>query len=99
MDMAKVIAWNMVTLDGFFEGEKSGISAAQSSGATSSMKMSNEFGAKAGLLVFGRVTYEGMRDPIGRRHRSRRDHDLHERPAEAGRLAHADRLRTGTTRA
>jgi dihydrofolate reductase len=62
MDMAKVIAWTMVTLDGFFEGEKQWDLGFHSDGWSDELNvMSQEFGAKAGLLMFGRVTYEGMK--------------------------------------
>lgn len=61
--MARVIVWNLVTLDGFFEGEKKwDLDFHNRAWGKELEDMSNEFGGKAGVLVFGRVTYEGMRD-------------------------------------
>ncbi|MBL0371862.1 dihydrofolate reductase [Rhizobium sp. KVB221] len=61
--MAKVIVWNLVTLDGFYEGEKKWDLEFHNRAWGGELEaMANEFGDKAGLLVFGRVTYEGMRD-------------------------------------
>jgi dihydrofolate reductase len=63
MDMAKVIAWNLVTLDGFFEGEKKWDLGFHNRAWGKELEaIANEFGEKAAMLVFGRVTYEGMRD-------------------------------------
>jgi len=60
--MAKVIIWNLVTLDGFFEGEaKWDLDFHSRAWGPELEKLSEEFGASAGLLVFGRVTYEGMK--------------------------------------
>lgn len=60
--MAKVIVWNLVTLDGFFEGEKKwDLDFHNRAWGPELEKLSSEFGASAGLLVFGRVTYEGMK--------------------------------------
>jgi dihydrofolate reductase len=60
--MAKVIVWNLVTLDGFFEGPtKWDIGFHSDAWCDELAALSEEFGRKAGLLVFGRVTYEGMK--------------------------------------
>jgi dihydrofolate reductase len=62
MQMAKLIVWNLVTLDGFFEGEKKwDLDFHNRAWGPELEKLSSEFGASAGLLVFGRVTYEGMK--------------------------------------
>lgn len=61
--MAKVIVWNIVSLDGFFEGEKKwDLDMHNHVWGPELEALSNEFGEKAATLVFGRVTYEGMRD-------------------------------------
>ena len=60
--MAKVIIWNLVTLDGFFEGEnKWALDFHNDAWGDELAAMAKDFGDKAGLLVFGRVTYEGMK--------------------------------------
>lgn len=60
--MAKVIIWNLVTLDGFFEGEKKwDLDFHGKAWGPELEALSMEFGTSAGLLVFGRVTYEGMK--------------------------------------
>lgn len=60
--MAKVIVWNLVTLDGFFEGPtKWDLGFHNEVWGEELAALSREFGEKAGLLVFGRVTYEGMK--------------------------------------
>lgn len=60
--MAKVIVWNLVTLDGFFEGStKWDLGFHGEVWGDELAALSREFGEKAGLLVFGRVTYEGMK--------------------------------------
>jgi dihydrofolate reductase len=60
--MAKVIVWNLVTLEGFFEGpEKWDLGFHNDAWGEELSALSQEFGRKAGLLVFGRVTYEGMK--------------------------------------
>ena len=60
--MAKVIIWNLVTLDGFFEGGKKwDLDFHNRAWGPELEKLSTEFGTAAGLLVFGRVTYEGMK--------------------------------------
>lgn len=61
--MAKLIVWNILSLDGFFEGEtKWDLSMHEFVWGPELEALSNEFGDKAAALVFGRVTYEGMRD-------------------------------------
>lgn len=61
--MAKLIVWNILSLDGFFEGEKKwDLSMHEFVWGPELEKLSDEFGDKAAALVFGRVTYEGMRD-------------------------------------
>lgn len=60
--MAKVIVWNLMTLEGFFEGkEKWDLAFHADAWGEELAELSSEFGQKAGLLVFGRVTYEGMK--------------------------------------
>ena len=61
--MAKLIVWNILSLDGFFEGEKKwDLEMHNFVWGPELEKLSDEFGEKAAALVFGRVTYEGMRD-------------------------------------
>lgn len=61
--MAKLIVWNILSLDGYFEGEtKWDLSLHEFVWGPELEKLSDEFGEKAAALVFGRVTYEGMRD-------------------------------------
>lgn len=60
--MSKVIVWNLVTLDGFFEGtEKWDLAFHGDAWGEDLEKMSEAFGDRARMLVFGRVTYEGMK--------------------------------------
>lgn len=60
--MAKVIVWNLVTLDGFFEGpEKWDLAFHQSGWCEEMAEMARGFGDTAGLLVFGRITHDGMK--------------------------------------
>ncbi|PTM40800.1 dihydrofolate reductase family protein [Bosea sp. 124] len=60
--MARVIVWNLVTLDGLFEGPtKWDLAFHGDAWCDELAQLSQEFGDKAGLLVFGRVTYEGMK--------------------------------------
>jgi dihydrofolate reductase len=60
--MAKVIIWNLMTLDGFFEGEnKWDLDFHNDAWGGELEAMAKDFGKTAGLLVFGRVTYEGMK--------------------------------------
>ena len=61
--MAKLIVWNILSLDGYFEGEaKWDLSMHEFVWGPELEKLSDEIGEKAAALVFGRVTYEGMRD-------------------------------------
>lgn len=60
--MAKVIVWNLVSLDGYFEGTKKWDLDFHNRGWGEELsQLSSDFGQSAGLLVFGRVTYEGMK--------------------------------------
>lgn len=60
--MAKLIVWNLVTLDGLFEGPtKWDLAFHNDAWCDELADLSKEFGEKAELLVFGRVTYEGMK--------------------------------------
>lgn len=60
--MAKVIVWNIMSLDGYFEGtEKWDLSLHEYGWGDEMEAMSKEFGRRAQCLVFGRVTYEGMK--------------------------------------
>lgn len=60
--MAKLIMWNLVTLDGFFEGPGHDISWHLDAWSDDLEKLSIEQGHSAGALLFGRVTYELMAD-------------------------------------
>lgn len=60
--MAKVIVWNLVSLDGYFEGtEKWDLSLHEYGWGEEMEALSKEFGARAQCLVFGRVTHDGMK--------------------------------------
>jgi dihydrofolate reductase len=60
--MAKVIVWNLVTLDGYFEGtEKWDLSFHNDAWGEELDALSKEFGKRAQVLVFGRVTHDGMK--------------------------------------
>jgi dihydrofolate reductase len=60
--MGKVIVWNLVTLDGYFEGVKKwDLDFHRQAWGPELEALSKEFGKKAEALVFGRVTYEGMK--------------------------------------
>ncbi len=59
--MRKVIMWNMVTLDGFFEGPKSwDIDWHEYVWGEELEQFAIEQSKSIGMLLFGRVTYEGM---------------------------------------
>ncbi len=59
--MSKLIQWNVITLDGFFEGAKSWeLDWMQSTFNDELEAFSIEQLRSAGMLLFGRVTYEGM---------------------------------------
>jgi dihydrofolate reductase len=59
--MRKLIMWNMVTLDGFFEGAQPwDIDFHNAGWGDELQQFSNEQMSSADLLLFGRKTYEGM---------------------------------------
>jgi len=59
--LRKLIMWNLVTLDGFFEGRKSwDIGWHDTVWGEELEKFSLEQSKSIGALLFGRVTYEGM---------------------------------------
>lgn len=59
--MRKLIMWNMVTLDGFFEGTRQWDIDFHTAGWGDELqRFSNEQLSTADLLLFGRRTYEGM---------------------------------------
>jgi len=61
--MSKLIVWNVISLDGFFEGEqKWDLDLHRHVWGPELEALSHTFGKQAKVLVFGRVTYEGMRD-------------------------------------
>lgn len=60
--MARVIVWNLLTLDGYFEGtEKWDLSFHNDAWGEELAALSKEFGERAQCLVFGRVTHDGMK--------------------------------------
>jgi len=59
--MRKLIMWNIITLDGYFEGDKNwDLSFHKLIWGPELEKISIEQLKAADYLVFGRVTYEGM---------------------------------------
>ena len=59
--MRKLIMWNLITLDGYFEGEKNwDLPWHERLWGKELEQFSLEQLATADMLVFGRVTYEGM---------------------------------------
>src|SRR4030095_15280992 len=59
--MSKLIMWNFITLDGYFEGEKNwDLSFHEVIWGPELEKLSIQQLESADSLVFGRVTYEGM---------------------------------------
>ncbi|HEV7319183.1 MAG TPA: dihydrofolate reductase family protein [Ensifer sp.] len=59
--MGKLIVWNLVTLDGYFEGaRKWDLDFHGGAWGPELDTLSHEFGNRAEALVFGRITYEGM---------------------------------------
>src|SRR6185436_21036520 len=59
--MSKLIMWNFITLDGYFEGEKNwDLSFHETIWGPELEKLSMQQLESADSLVFGRVTYEGM---------------------------------------
>jgi dihydrofolate reductase len=61
--MAKLIVWNLMSVDGYFEGAKKwDLDFHNLAWGPELDRLSEEFGDNAAMLVFGRVTYEGMAD-------------------------------------
>lgn len=59
--MRKLVAWNVMTLDGYFEGDQPWDLAFHNYvWGPELQKLSEQFGEEGDLLVFGRKTYEGM---------------------------------------
>src|SRR5690606_30439309 len=59
--MGRLIMWNLITLDGYFEGEKNwDLDFHEIVWGHELEKLSIEQLEKAEALLFGRVTYEGM---------------------------------------
>ena len=59
--MRKLIAWNLMTLDGYFEGDTPwDLSFHERAWGPELEALSETFGTQGDLLVFGRKTYEGM---------------------------------------
>src|SRR5437867_11896426 len=59
--MRKLIMWNMVTIDGFFEGPKAGVIAwCDYVSGEELQRFSTDTLKSAGMLLFGRVTYQVM---------------------------------------
>jgi len=59
--MRKLIMWNIITLDGYFEGKQNwDLSFHEAIWGQELEKLSIEQLKSADMLVFGRVTYEGM---------------------------------------
>ncbi len=64
--MSKLIMWNLVTLDGFFEGAKSwDLDFHQSVWGDELERLSIEQLGSADSLIFGRITYEAW-PPTGK---------------------------------
>ena len=90
--MARLIMWNLMTLDGFVEGPNRDISWHEDVWGEELEQLSTEQLNAAGGLMFGRVTYELMANYWPTRG-DRRDRRLHECGAEIRVLAHADAIR------
>ncbi|EJL53086.1 dihydrofolate reductase [Rhizobium sp. CF122] len=59
--MRKLIVWNLMTLDGYFEGTKPwDIDFHNLAWGPELERYAEQFGEEGDLLVFGRKTYEGM---------------------------------------
>ena len=59
--MRKLVVWNLMTLDGYFEGSKPwDIDFHNLAWGPELEKYAEQFGEEGDLLVFGRKTYEGM---------------------------------------
>ena len=61
--MRKLIMWNMITIDGYFEGENSwDLDFHQAAWGKELEEFSIEQLKSADMLVFGKTTYQGMAD-------------------------------------
>lgn len=59
--MGKLIVWNIASVDGYFEGvQQWDLRLHEYIWGADLRRLSLRFGEELGLLVFGRVTYEGM---------------------------------------
>lgn len=59
--MRKLVVWNLMTLDGYFEGTKPWqIDFHNLAWGPELQRYAEQFGEEGDLLVFGRKTYEGM---------------------------------------
>lgn len=59
--MGKLIVWNIISIDGFFEGDQPwDLRLHEHIWGEDLRSLSMSIGEEAGLLVFGRTTYEGM---------------------------------------
>jgi len=59
--MRKLVVWNLMTLDGYFEGTKPWqIDFHNLAWGRELQRYAEQFGEEGDLLVFGRKTYEGM---------------------------------------
>lgn len=59
--MRKLVVWNLMTLDGYFEGTKPwDIDFHNLAWGPELARYAEQFGEEGDLLVFGRKTYEGM---------------------------------------
>lgn len=59
--MRRLVAWNLMTLDGYFEGQKPwDLGFHEAAWGDELHEFSLEQGKEAGTLLFGRRTYEGM---------------------------------------
>ncbi|MBY3053235.1 dihydrofolate reductase family protein [Rhizobium laguerreae] len=59
--MRKLVVWNLMTLDGYFEGTKPwDIDFHNFAWGAELQRYAEQFGREGDLLVFGRKTYEGM---------------------------------------
>jgi dihydrofolate reductase len=58
--MARLIMWNLMSLDGYFEGPDHDLSFLEDVWGPELEELSMEQGREAGTLLFGRVTYQMM---------------------------------------
>ena len=86
--MRKLIMWNLMSLDGFFEGPNRDISWHSDVWGPELEQLSIEQGKEIGALLFGRVTYELMAGYWPTAKKS--DRGLHEFAAEICLLAHSE---------